>query len=136
MSQILPTRAEKAAFEKQKKPLVFMILDGWGIAPKTCANAILTGKTCNMCSLMQNYPTTQLMASGESVGLPEGQRATVRLDIPTSVQAELYIRILPASTRLSKIDPSLITRCWWMQSSTEKQFILWACFPRAVFTVT
>ncbi|MBR2472705.1 MAG: 2,3-bisphosphoglycerate-independent phosphoglycerate mutase [Clostridia bacterium] len=73
MSQILPTRAEKAAFEKQKKPLVFMILDGWGIAPKTCANAILTGKTCNMCSLMQNYPTTQLMASGESVGLPEGQ---------------------------------------------------------------
>lgn len=73
MSQILPTMAEKATFENGKKPLVFMILDGWGLAPNTCSNAILTGKTNNMCCLMSTYPTTQLNASGEAVGLPEGQ---------------------------------------------------------------
>ena len=73
MSQLIPNKAERESLKNNKKPIVFMILDGWGLAPKTCANAILTGKTNNMCCLMSTYPTTQLNASGEAVGLPEGQ---------------------------------------------------------------
>ncbi len=55
------------------KPFVLIILDGWGIAPPGPGNAISQAKLINMPSLWQNYPHTQLAASGVAVGLPEGE---------------------------------------------------------------
>lgn len=50
-----------------------MILDGWGIGKKDATNAIFTQGQPNIDSLLKKYPHSQLSASGEDVGLPDGQ---------------------------------------------------------------
>ena len=50
-----------------------MILDGWGIGSHTKSDAIATTPTPYWDSLIANYPHSQLQASGENVGLPDGQ---------------------------------------------------------------
>lgn len=50
-----------------------MILDGWGLGNKTKADAISCTPTPNWDALLKNYPHSQLQASGENVGLPDGQ---------------------------------------------------------------
>jgi 2,3-bisphosphoglycerate-independent phosphoglycerate mutase len=56
-----------------KKPLLLMILDGWGINPRYEHNAIAQARTPNMTRLCAEYPCTDIGASGISVGLPDGQ---------------------------------------------------------------
>ncbi len=56
-----------------KRPVMLMILDGFGIAPKSEGNAVSLAKKPNFDRLVANYPTSQLQASGLEVGLPEGQ---------------------------------------------------------------
>ena len=50
-----------------------MILDGWGLATNPEVSAINQANTPFIDSLFQNYPHATLEASGEAVGLPEGQ---------------------------------------------------------------
>ena len=52
---------------------LLMILDGWGIGEKTSANAIYSTNTPHWNALLDKYPHSQLQASGENVGLPDGQ---------------------------------------------------------------
>jgi 2,3-bisphosphoglycerate-independent phosphoglycerate mutase len=55
-------------------PLVaLVILDGWGIAPPGPGNAIELAETPVFDRLWRDCPHAQLAASGEAVGLPEGQ---------------------------------------------------------------
>ncbi len=56
-----------------KKPVMLMILDGFGIAPKSEGNAVSLAKKPNIDKLLEKYPTSELQASGLPVGLPEGQ---------------------------------------------------------------
>ena len=56
-----------------KKPVMLMILDGWGIGENYPGNAIKLANTPNFDELMNKYPNSSLKASGEDVGLPEGQ---------------------------------------------------------------
>lgn len=51
---------------------MLMILDGCGIRPQRENNAIAMAKTPNLDALKARYPHTQLLASGEAVGLPGG----------------------------------------------------------------
>ena len=53
-------------------PIALVILDGWGIAPRGDANAVLLAETPNFDRLWRQYPHTMLSASGEDVGLPPG----------------------------------------------------------------
>ena len=55
-----------------KKPLVLMILDGFGIAPDE-GNAIAAAKKPNLDKIFAENPHTQIGASGLDVGLPDGQ---------------------------------------------------------------
>jgi 2,3-bisphosphoglycerate-independent phosphoglycerate mutase len=55
------------------KTVILCILDGWGIAPPGPGNAITQAKPKTFNHLVENYPHTQLLASGPAVGLPEGQ---------------------------------------------------------------
>ncbi|MCT4697179.1 2,3-bisphosphoglycerate-independent phosphoglycerate mutase [Candidatus Cardinium sp. TP] len=55
------------------KPVLLLILDGWGHALATRYNAITAAKTPHWDHLLQTYPHTLLEASGGAVGLPEGQ---------------------------------------------------------------
>ena len=55
-----------------KKPLILMILDGFGIAPPE-GNAIAAANKPNLDKLFSENPITQIGASGMDVGLPDGQ---------------------------------------------------------------
>ena len=55
-----------------KKPLILMILDGFGIAPES-GNAIKAANKPNIDKLFAENPLTQIGASGLDVGLPDGQ---------------------------------------------------------------
>lgn len=50
-----------------------MILDGWGVGDGSKADVISSAPTPNLDNLKSRYPNSILHASGENVGLPEGQ---------------------------------------------------------------
>tara|TARA_R110002126_G_scaffold172606_4_gene321353 strand:- start:2721 stop:4271 length:1551 start_codon:yes stop_codon:yes gene_type:complete len=56
-----------------KKPLVLLILDGWGYREQTDNNAIAQANTPVMDQLWQDYPHSLISGSGLDVGLPDGQ---------------------------------------------------------------
>lgn len=56
-----------------KKPVMLMILDGWGVAPASDVNAATLAQTPNLDRYFAEFPHTTLEASGMEVGLPEGQ---------------------------------------------------------------
>src|ERR1700685_1550322 len=55
------------------KPLVLVILDGWGYRAETKANAIALARKPNYDRLLREYPNTLIQTSGPYVGLPDGQ---------------------------------------------------------------
>ncbi len=55
------------------KPTVLMILDGWGQTQSSYGNAVMSADTANFDKLKQENPYMTLKASGEDVGLPDGQ---------------------------------------------------------------
>ncbi|MCR5310427.1 MAG: 2,3-bisphosphoglycerate-independent phosphoglycerate mutase [Lachnospiraceae bacterium] len=56
-----------------KKPVVLMILDGYGLNDRKDGNAVAIAKTPVMDRLMKEYPFVKGYASGMAVGLPDGQ---------------------------------------------------------------
>ena len=56
-----------------KKLTALIILDGFGHRESKDGNAILTDGAVNISRLMKEYPNTLIAASGEDVGLPDGQ---------------------------------------------------------------
>ena len=55
------------------KPLVLIILDGWGYAPASPSNAISLARKPTYDKLLTDYPNTLVHTSGRFVGLPTGQ---------------------------------------------------------------
>ena len=55
------------------KKVVLIIMDGWGIGPDIRANAISHAHIPFFDGMIKKYPHAQLLASGENVGLPDGQ---------------------------------------------------------------
>src|ERR1700761_2974262 len=55
------------------RPLVLIILDGWGYAPPSPANAISLARKPNYDRLLAEFPNTLIHTSGRYVGLPTGQ---------------------------------------------------------------
>ena len=55
------------------KQVLLVILDGWGLAKNKEVSAIDKARTPFVDSLLQRYPHSKLQASGEAVGLPDGQ---------------------------------------------------------------
>ncbi len=53
--------------------VTLVILDGFGLSKKKFGNAIKAAGTPNLDKLLKMYPHTELEASGEAVGLPDGQ---------------------------------------------------------------
>jgi 2,3-bisphosphoglycerate-independent phosphoglycerate mutase len=56
-----------------KKPVMLMILDGFGLTDKAEGNAVKAANKPNIDDIFTHYYSTTLGASGLSVGLPEGQ---------------------------------------------------------------
>lgn len=55
------------------KKVMLVILDGWGLGKHNKADVIFNTPTPYWDSLLKKYPNSQLQASGENVGLPDGQ---------------------------------------------------------------
>jgi 2,3-bisphosphoglycerate-independent phosphoglycerate mutase len=54
-------------------PLVLIVMDGYGINPRSDANAIALAEKPHLDLIARDWPHTQLGTSGAAVGLPEGQ---------------------------------------------------------------
>lgn len=57
----------------KNKPVVLVVLDGWGIGNEGEHNGVHLAQTPNFDRLRASHPYTELEASGAAVGLPEGQ---------------------------------------------------------------
>ena len=55
------------------KKALLIICDGWGIGDKGKDDVIFNTPTPYWDELLKTYPASQLQASGENVGLPDGQ---------------------------------------------------------------
>lgn len=62
----------KNLFATRPKPVVLIILDGWGVTQPNPGNAISQSKTPFFNELISRYPSRIINASGEAVGLPAG----------------------------------------------------------------
>jgi 2,3-bisphosphoglycerate-independent phosphoglycerate mutase len=60
-------------FQKPPRFVLLAVLDGWGIAAPSAGNAVDLAATPNIDRFWASYPHTQLLASGEAVGLPRGE---------------------------------------------------------------
>ncbi len=81
------------------KPVVLIILDGWGLAAAGPGNALTQAKTPNFHRFWAAYPRTQLSASGEAVGLPpreDGNSETGHLNLGAG---QIVIQELPRINR-------------------------------------
>ena len=58
---------------KRPRPLVLIIMDGWGINPRKEGNAIALAHTPTIDMLARTWPHTAVRTSGDAVGLPDGQ---------------------------------------------------------------
>lgn len=56
-----------------KRPLLLIIMDGFGITLDSAKSAITCETAPHLNDLFRKYPFALLEASGENVGLPEGQ---------------------------------------------------------------
>ena len=56
-----------------KKPIILTILDGYGLREETHGNAVKLADNKIFNYLWKKYPHTELIASGQEVGLPKGQ---------------------------------------------------------------
>ena len=56
-----------------KKQLTMVIMDGYGLTDPSAGNAVFNASTPNLDELFNTCPSTTLSASGEDVGLPDGQ---------------------------------------------------------------
>src|SRR5690348_5511638 len=55
------------------KPLILIILDGWGYRGETKADAIALARKPTYDRLLREYPNTLIHTSGQYVGLPDNQ---------------------------------------------------------------
>jgi len=74
------------------KPLVLIILDGWGYRAETNANAIALARKPTYDRLLREYPNTLIQTSGKFVGLPDGQIGAGRIVHMDSTRIELLIQ--------------------------------------------
>ena len=86
-----------------KKPIVLMILDGWGINDNTDqVNAIKMADPVNFNKYWNSYPHTKLRADGEFVGLPEGQFGNSEVGHLNIGAGRVVYQLLPKITKAIK----------------------------------
>ncbi len=104
--------AAKASY----RPVVLCVLDGWGLAPDSPANAVTRAKTPRLRALTETYPHATLRASGRDVGLPDGVMGNSEVGHLTMgagyIQYQELVRINDAIERGSFFEnPALRAAC-------------------------
>lgn len=81
------------------KPVVLVVLDGWGVAPPSRGNAITIARTPVFRKLITTYPCVTLQAGGEAVGLPWGEMGNSEVGHLTLGAGTILYQDLPRITR-------------------------------------
>lgn len=81
------------------KPVVLLVLDGWGVAPPDEGNALMKAETPNMKDLIAKYPAMTLRSWGEEVGLMWGEMGNSEVGHLTIGAGKVFYQSLP---RISK----------------------------------
>ena len=84
---------------KRPKPVVLLVLDGYGIAPDDPGNAITQANTPVMDGLIADYPAMPIKASGEAVGLNWGDMGNSEVGHLTIGAGRVYYQSLPRINR-------------------------------------
>jgi 2,3-bisphosphoglycerate-independent phosphoglycerate mutase len=98
------------------RPIVLIILDGWGVAADSPGNAIAKAKTPNIDKYIKTYPAMTLVAAGESVGLSWGEMGNSEVGHTNLGSGMIFYQSLP---RISK-------------SITDKSFFSNQAFIKAI----
>lgn len=69
----LPNVTEPTLSTARPKPLLLLILDGWGHRDDPADNALAQARLPNWCRLLADFPHTLVHTEGRHVGLPDGQ---------------------------------------------------------------
>ncbi len=85
--------------DKQKKPIVLCIMDGWGINKNSQNNAVALAKTPSVDFLTKTFPYSTLDASGEDVGLPLGQVGNSEVGHMNLGSGRVVLQTLPKINR-------------------------------------
>lgn len=81
------------------RPLVLVICDGWGYREDVFGNAIAAARTPNFDHLCSSWPWTTVAASGEAVGLPDGQQGNSEVGHLTIGAGRVIFQDLPKISR-------------------------------------
>lgn len=85
--------------DNRPKPLVLIILDGWGVAPDGEGNALTRAKTPNLNKYIHMYPTMTVMASGQEVGLSWGEMGNSEVGHLNIGAGRVYYQTFPRITK-------------------------------------
>ncbi|MCL2820043.1 MAG: 2,3-bisphosphoglycerate-independent phosphoglycerate mutase [Oscillospiraceae bacterium] len=85
------------------KLLTMVIMDGYGLAPPSPGNAVENAKTPNLDEIFKTNPYTELSASGEDVGLPDGQMGNSEVGHTNIGAGRVVYQDLPMITREIKL---------------------------------
>ncbi len=80
------------------KPVILVILDGYGCGPENAANAIFKAKKPNIDFIEKNFPMTNLQASGIAVGLPWGEEGNSEVGHLNLGAGQIVYQYLPRIT--------------------------------------
>ena len=121
----------------KRKPVVLMILDGYGLSEHQEANAVYMAKTPVMDQLMKEYPFQKGNASGLFVGLPDGQMGNSEVGHMNMGGGRIIYQDL---TNISRTAYASRTKNCSAPSTTVKRTIpictSGACSPTAAYTAT
>ena len=81
------------------KPVLLIILDGYGIGPKSNSNAIALAKKPNFDKWVENYPVFSLQASGEAVGLSWGEMGNSEVGHLSIGSGQIVYQTMPRISR-------------------------------------
>jgi len=80
------------------KPVILVILDGYGCGPENAANAIFKAKKPNIDFIEKNFPMTNLQASGIAAGLPWGEEGNSEVGHLNLGAGQIVYQYLPRIT--------------------------------------
>lgn len=84
---------------ERRGPLLLTVLDGWGVAPDGEYNAVTRSGVQNFPEWLARYANRTLSASGEAVGLPEGQMGNSEVGHLTLGAGRVIFQELPRISR-------------------------------------
>ena len=115
--------------ESRPKPLVLIVLDGWGIAPPSRANAITLAQTPNWDKLTSTYPVWSLQSSGEAVGLTWGEMGNSEVGHLAIGTGRIVYQSLPRISRAIAdgsffSNPALVQACDAAKAGTGRLHLI------------